>query len=72
VRLQRKLRRDFRKIQPADASLFNSGGYVIAAIFICAEYQRLGMAFREHSILAISFWIKLAFIIIEIALAIGA
>jgi len=42
------------------------GGYVISAIFICAEYQRLGIHFREHRILRISFWIKLAFILIEI------
>lgn len=46
-------------------------GFVIAAIFICAEYQRLGVVFREHSILRTSFWIKLAFILIEIALVIG-
>jgi hypothetical protein len=46
-------------------------GYVVSAIFICWEYQRLGIHFREHSVLRISFWIKLAFIIIEIGLAIG-
>lgn len=46
-------------------------GYIISAIFICAEYQRLGMHFRQHRILRISFWIKLAFIIIEIGLAIA-
>lgn len=45
-------------------------GYVISAIFICAEYQRLGIHFREHSILRFSFWVKLAFILFEIALAI--
>ena len=45
-------------------------GYVISAIFLCAEYQRLGIHYRGHRILAISFWIKLAFILIEIALAI--
>ena len=33
--------------------------------------QRLQMAFREHSILAASFWTKLAFIFIEIPLAIA-
>ncbi|KAG9234180.1 Frag1/DRAM/Sfk1 family-domain-containing protein [Amylocarpus encephaloides] len=47
------------------------GGYVISAIFICWEYQRLGIHFRQHAILRISFWIKLFFILIEIALAIG-
>ncbi|CAI6341425.1 unnamed protein product [Periconia digitata] len=46
-------------------------GYVISAIFICWEYQRLGIHFREHSVLRISFWIKLAFILVEVALAIA-
>lgn len=46
-------------------------GYVVSAIFVCAEYQRLGIHFREHRILRISFWLKLFFIIIEVALAIG-
>jgi hypothetical protein len=45
--------------------------YIISAIFICWEYQRLGIHYREHSILRISFWIKLFFIITEIALAIS-
>ncbi|KAL8962857.1 MAG: hypothetical protein Q9193_000798 [Seirophora villosa] len=44
-------------------------GYVISAIFICAEYQRLGVHFRQHRILRASFWMKLFFIIIEIVLA---
>lgn len=46
-------------------------GYVISAIFICWEYQRLGIAHRQVRILAYSFWIKLAFIIVEVGLAIG-
>jgi hypothetical protein len=46
-------------------------GYVVSAIFICAEYGRLGIHYREHRILRASFWIKLAFIIIEVGLAIG-
>jgi len=46
------------------------GGYVISAIFLCAEYQRLGIHYRNHRILAISFWIKLVFIIVEVLLAI--
>ncbi|KAI4263115.1 MAG: hypothetical protein L6R42_001724 [Xanthoria sp. 1 TBL-2021] len=44
-------------------------GYVISAIFICAEYQRLGRHFRQHRILRASFWMKLVFIIIEVLLA---
>ena len=46
------------------------GGYVISAIFICAEYQRLGIHYRNHRVLRISFWIKLAFIVLEVILAI--
>ncbi|OJD24800.1 hypothetical protein ACJ73_03835 [Blastomyces percursus] len=47
------------------------GGYILSAIFVCAEYQRLGIHYREHTILAASFWIKLVFILVEIALAIA-
>ncbi|KAF2141795.1 uncharacterized protein K452DRAFT_228016 [Aplosporella prunicola CBS 121167] len=47
------------------------GGYVISAIFICLEYQRLGVHHREHTIIQISFWMKVTFIIVELALAIG-
>lgn len=46
-------------------------GYVVSAIFICWEYQRLGAKYREHRILRASFWIKLAFILIEIVLAVA-
>lgn len=46
-------------------------GYIISAIFICAEYQRLGIHFREHRVLRASFWLKLAFIFVEIALAVS-
>lgn len=46
-------------------------GYIVSAIFICWEYQRLGLYFRETSVLRYSFWIKLFFILTEIALAIG-
>jgi len=46
-------------------------GYVVSAIFICAEYQRLGIHYRNHRVLRISFWIKLAFILVEVAMAIG-
>ncbi|KAJ5894384.1 Frag1/DRAM/Sfk1 family-domain-containing protein [Penicillium taxi] len=46
--------------------------YLISAIFICAEYLRIGIFYRaQHRCLLVSFWIKVAFIIIEIALAIG-
>jgi hypothetical protein len=48
-----------------------SGGYIISAIFICWEYQRLGIHYRQHRILRISFWIKLFFILFEVALAIS-
>ncbi|KAF2499204.1 SFK1-like membrane protein [Lophium mytilinum] len=47
------------------------GGYIVSAIFICAEYQRLGIHYREHSVLRISFWLKLTFILVELALAIA-
>lgn len=45
-------------------------GYLLSAIFVCWEYQRLGIRNPEHNVLAISFWIKLAFVLITIALAI--
>ncbi|KAL8914632.1 MAG: hypothetical protein Q9171_000813 [Xanthocarpia ochracea] len=44
-------------------------GYIISAIFICAEYQRLGVHFRQHRVLRASFWMKLFFIIVEVLLA---
>lgn len=46
------------------------GGYIISAIFLCAEYQRLGIHYRNHRVLRISFWVKLAFILVELAFAI--
>jgi hypothetical protein len=45
-------------------------GYIISAIFLCAEYQRLGIHYRRHRILRISFWVKLTFILVELAFAI--
>lgn len=54
----------------ADLVIFIAG-YIISAIFTCWEYQRLGMHYSQHRILALSFWIKLAFIFIEVALAIA-
>ncbi|KAF2842760.1 hypothetical protein M501DRAFT_22606 [Patellaria atrata CBS 101060] len=47
------------------------GGYILSAVFTCAEYQRLGFHYREHRLLRASFWIKLAFILVEVALAIA-
>ena len=47
------------------------GGYIISAIFLCAEYQRLGIHYRQHRILRMSFWVKLIFIIVELGLAVG-
>ncbi|KAL8767460.1 MAG: hypothetical protein Q9209_006046 [Squamulea sp. 1 TL-2023] len=44
-------------------------GYIISAIFICAEYQRLGVHYRNLRVLRRSFWMKLFFIIIEVLLA---
>ncbi|KAI0167090.1 Frag1/DRAM/Sfk1 family-domain-containing protein [Hypoxylon sp. FL1284] len=46
-------------------------GYLLSAIFICWEYQRLGHKNRQHRVLRISFWIKLTFVIVELVLAIA-
>jgi Frag1/DRAM/Sfk1 family len=46
-------------------------GFLFSAIFLCAEYQRLGIHYRDHRFLRLSFWVKLAFILIEVALAIA-
>ncbi|KAK4164908.1 putative frag1 dram sfk1 family protein [Cladorrhinum sp. PSN259] len=46
-------------------------GYVLSAIFICWEYQKLGQHYRSHRILRTSFWTKLTFVIVEILLAIA-
>ncbi|KAL7949192.1 Frag1/DRAM/Sfk1 family domain-containing protein [Trichoderma barbatum] len=45
-------------------------GYIISAIFICWEYQQLGLYNRQHRVLRISFWIKLTFVLVEFFLAI--
>lgn len=47
------------------------GGYLLSAVFVCLEYLRLGIHYKEHRILTISFWVKLTFIIVELALAIA-
>ncbi|TVY57140.1 Protein sfk1 [Lachnellula suecica] len=46
-------------------------GYVVSAVFICWEYQRLGIKNRQHRVLRTSFWLKLTFILVEVALAIA-
>jgi hypothetical protein len=54
------------------ANSVSRAGYVVSAVLICAEYLRIGIFYRrEHRILLVSFFIKLAFIIIEVGLAIG-
>lgn len=45
-------------------------GYLISAIFICWEYQRLGIKHRQHRVLRASFWLKLTFILVEFFLAV--
>jgi len=47
------------------------GGYVFCAVCVCVEHQRLGVHFREFRVLRVSFWLKLTFIIVEVALAIA-
>lgn len=44
-------------------------GFLLSAIATCVEYQRLGIHYRNHRILRISFWTKLTFIIVEVLLA---
>jgi Frag1/DRAM/Sfk1 family len=44
-------------------------GFLFSAICICVEYQRLGIHYRNHRILRISFWVKLTFILVELGLA---
>lgn len=46
-------------------------GYVVSAIFSCWEYQRLGIRYREHRVLRVSFWVKLSFVLIEVVLAVA-
>jgi len=45
-------------------------GYILSAVFLCAEYQRLGIHYRNHRILRVSFWVKLAFILVEFVFAV--
>jgi len=46
-------------------------GYLFSAIFLCWEYQRLGMKYREYSKLRLSFWLKLVFIFLELGMLIA-
>ena len=46
-------------------------GYLLTAICVCVEYQRLGIHLRQYRLLRISFWLKLFWIFLFIALAIG-
>ncbi|KAF2090499.1 hypothetical protein K490DRAFT_33778 [Saccharata proteae CBS 121410] len=62
--------RDYHRAHDACLVVF-IGGYIVSAIAICAEYQRLGIHHRQHRILRISFWVKLTFIFVELALAIA-
>ncbi|KXL50563.1 hypothetical protein M433DRAFT_61694 [Acidomyces richmondensis BFW] len=62
--------KDYHHVHDAMLVVFIAG-YIISAIFICAEYQRLGIHFREYRHLRLSFWTKLAFIFVELGLAIG-
>ncbi|GAM89840.1 hypothetical protein ANO11243_078790 [Dothideomycetidae sp. 11243] len=45
-------------------------GYIVTAIFVCAEYQRLGIHQRQYRLLRFSFWLKLGWIFLFLALAI--
>lgn len=46
-------------------------GFILSAISVCAEYQRLGIHYRDRAILRRSFWLKLAFILVELAMAVA-
>lgn len=45
-------------------------GYLLAAVAVCWEYQRLGVRNPDRRVLAASFWVKLAFVLVTVALAI--
>ncbi|KAI0490711.1 Frag1/DRAM/Sfk1 family-domain-containing protein [Xylaria cf. heliscus] len=46
-------------------------GYLVSALFLCWEFQRLGKKYRQHRVLRLSFWVKITFVVVELALAIG-
>lgn len=55
-----------------DVTHLSRVGYLISALLICAEYLRLGIFYRsQHTILFISFAIKLSFLVVEIGLSIA-
>ncbi|KND93553.1 Protein sfk1 [Tolypocladium ophioglossoides CBS 100239] len=58
-----------RKLHDIFLLLFVAG-YLLSAVFICWEYQRLGIKHREHRVLRASFWVKLTFVLVELVLAI--
>ncbi|KAF5025433.1 hypothetical protein F66182_2493 [Fusarium sp. NRRL 66182] len=80
----------YRRLHNTFLALF-IGGYLISAVFICWEYQRLGISesftklycarrvfllttakdYRQHRVLRISFWVKLCFILVELALIVA-
>ncbi|KAI0201299.1 Frag1/DRAM/Sfk1 family-domain-containing protein [Astrocystis sublimbata] len=45
-------------------------GYLVSALALCWEFQRLGKKYRQHRNLRMSFWVKIIFVIVELALAI--
>lgn len=47
------------------------GGYIISAIFVCIEYQRLGVHHRDSKYIRGSFYMKLTFIFVEFGLAVA-
>ncbi|KAF9775932.1 hypothetical protein IL306_005929 [Fusarium sp. DS 682] len=61
---------EYKRLHNTFLALF-IGGYLISAVFICWEYQRLGINYREHRILRRSFWVKLTFILVELSLIIA-
>lgn len=62
--------RDYPKMHDRCLGVFLAG-YVLSAVFICAEYGLLGARFKRHPILTVSFYLKLFFIIVELSVAIG-
>ncbi|KAH6710834.1 Frag1/DRAM/Sfk1 family-domain-containing protein [Leptodontidium sp. MPI-SDFR-AT-0119] len=71
----------FQKVLSALAIIFAVIGMIGLIILTCRnnidystthdEYQRLGIHYRQHRILRLSFWIKLTFIFVELGLAIA-
>jgi len=51
--------------------IFGSGGYVLCAVCVCVQYQRMGVHFKNFGVLRLSFWLKLVFIVVEVGLAVA-